>query len=326
MTVLVAGARLGPFELVERIGVGGMAEVWSATGRGPGAHGPRVALKIALPDRADRTVLESTFDDEIRLSVRLRHEDILAVYGGHRLDSWLVQEMELVEGPDLRRLMAQVARVGWRFPTGLLTWLLWRVARALAYAHGYRDSAGRWLEITHRDVSPHNILVGSDGAVKVFDFGIAKAEGRKTFTRKGTIKGKASYMAPEQVRAEEVTQKVDVFALGIVAWELICSRRLFRAPSDTDTMLRVLDVEVPRVETYRGDVPGPLANLVEEMLQRPPEARPDMAQVEHRLRRHLALTFEPEEVGREALSEWMKKLSSRSGVRAPTKTLPDGPR
>ena len=224
------------------------------------------------------------FHDEVHLSMRLRHENIVEVYGGEEIDGYLVQEMELIKGLDLRRTLVRLRKKRWRFPIPLLMYVGRCMARALAYAHMKRGPRGQPLNIVHRDISPHNVMLALDGRVKLLDFGIAKAAERLTHTRGGVIKGKTAYMAPEQVVAADLDHRTDIFASGIVLWEAFSGERLFKASGDQATMELVLKGDVPRIERFRPEVPPEVADLLHAMLAHRPRDRPQsMLDVERSL-------------------------------------------
>src|SRR5688572_11333405 len=217
-----------------------MAEIWSAR-----RDGQAVALKILQPMFSKDQSFRAMFQDEVDIATKLTHANIVEVYGAHEIDGFVFQSMELIEGRDLRRVLSALARASRWFPVRFALYVGQHVARALAYAHARRGEDGRSLEIVHRDVSPHNVMIAMDGRVKVLDFGIARAAERLARTRPGVVKGKIPYMAPEQALAVGVTPQTDIFALGVVLWETLAMRRLFRAESDPELLQLVVRAEVP---------------------------------------------------------------------------------
>lgn len=300
---LTPGLQLGPFTLDKRIAIGGMAEIWKASGPRAGRVGS-LALKLAR-SVADEDAY-ARFQDELRLSCRLRHANVVTVYGGRPIDGWYVQQMELLDGVDLRGLVRRLERQRWRMPIPHVLHIGRCMARGLSYVHQRKDLNGQPLELVHRDISPHNVMVVRDGQVKLLDFGIAKARGRLVETQGMIAKGKASYMSPEQVVAAELDARSDIFSTGIVLWELLAGRSLFRAANDVESMRLIRDAIAPRLESVRGEVPLELADLVHGMLARHPDARtPNMRTVERGLSRVLARHFEPSGFGAEALATWL---------------------
>jgi serine/threonine protein kinase len=258
----------GPYVLQKRLGVGGMAEAFEALRRGPAGFEQRVCLKRVLPAlNADQTFREQ-FTLEARIAAMLRHNNIVGVidFGEHEGTYYLA--MELVEGVDLRTLLQ---RMNGRLPTELVVLVVHDLARALAYAHEPRD--GR-PGIVHRDISPSNLLLNNDGDLKLADFGIAKAMHTAGATASNVVKGKIQYMAPEQMLGTPVDGRADLFALGVLLYEVLCGRRPFDGQTDVDTMRRVIDgVRIPLRE-LAPDAPNELMQLAEDLLATNPEQRP----------------------------------------------------
>ncbi|MCC7384575.1 MAG: protein kinase [Deltaproteobacteria bacterium] len=296
------GERLGPFLLEGKIAVGGMAEVWSA--RRPDDREPRrYAIKILLEMFQRDEALRKMFIDEVRLTKRLRHPNIVRVEGEYEDRGLIFQVMELIDGKDLRRLLAHLVKTKGKLPVALAAWIAREAARGLGYAHGARSPEGQPLEIVHRDVSPHNILVDREGGVRVLDFGVARAKERLTRTAAGVIKGKIAYMAPEQMLAEPVTAQSDIFALGIVLWEMLATRRLFGGVSDGEIFAAVCEARVPPIREKNAGVSAGLAEIVHAMLALKPRNRPEsMRAVENALTRELVTTFSEGEASPQALA------------------------
>ena len=183
-TKLAPDVVLGPFILREKLALGGMAEIWAAE-----HEGRAVALKILQPMFGKDQSFRAMFQDEVDIATKLKHANIVQVFGAHENDGFVFQSMELIEGRDLRRVLSGLARASRWFPVRMALSVGQQVARALAYAHARRGDDGRSLEIVHRDVSPHNVMIALDGRVKVLDFGIARAAERLARTRPGVIKG-----------------------------------------------------------------------------------------------------------------------------------------
>lgn len=297
------GLALGEFELEAKLALGGMAEVWTA-------HGPDgpVALKILLPHFVNNPAFLAMFQDEVDIATCLQHVNIVRVDGAHKAQGHVFQSMELLEGFDLRRMLSHAARTGHRLPIGLCLYVATEVAKALSYAHTRCGEDGRPLDIVHRDVSPHNVMICQDGQVKLLDFGIARAAERASRTRTGVIKGKLAYMAPEQALAVGVTPQTDIFAAGVVLWEMLTIERLFVANSDAELVERVVAAIVPEVQSRNPEVPDDVARLVGRMLaQRAPDRPASMQQVQQSLTRALSVHFEPDEVNRAALAKWVRR-------------------
>ncbi|HEY0711540.1 MAG TPA: serine/threonine-protein kinase, partial [Polyangia bacterium] len=260
------------FQVLRRLGMGGMAEVFSAIHHEPGGVQRPVVIKRPLPDLAAHPEFLAMFLDEARIASSLQHPNIVRVLEViHQPDNCLIV-MELVEGKSLSALLARLERSGQRLESRLAAYVVARAAHGLHHAHTRTDAEGKPLQIIHRDVSPQNVLVSFTGDVKVIDFGIAHALGRVTQTRTGTRKGKTGYMAPEQARAGAIDSRVDVFALGILLWELSCGRRLFVRADDFRTMNALLLDPIPLPSSVAAVAPE-LESIIMRALSRNPDER-----------------------------------------------------
>jgi serine/threonine protein kinase len=218
-TMLVPGQRLGRYQLIKRLAIGGMAEIFLARVVGLEGFEKRVVLKSILAQHATDEEWVQMFLEEARLAATLQHPNIAQVFDVGRDRNVHFFTMEYVRGADVRRIMKAAERRG-GVPLEVAVAIVIGAAAGLHYAHDKTDDAGRPLGIVHRDVSPANVLVSEDGAVKVVDFGIAKAALRRAATRTGTIKGKAGWISPEQCRGDRLDRRSDIFALGILLYEL----------------------------------------------------------------------------------------------------------
>lgn len=305
---LTPGLVLGPFTLVEKIALGGMAEIWAASHERDGERVP-VALKILQPYFHGEPSFRAMFEDEVQIARRLHHPNILKVHAGYDLGGHLLQAMELLDGTDIRRLLSRLARLGQWFPAPLAFTIARDVALGLAYAHDKTNDAQEPLGIVHRDISPHNVIVTRQGGVKVLDFGIARAAERVTITRTGAVKGKLAYMAPEQALAATITPRTDMFALGVVLWEMLAMRRLFKAPSDAAVLEQVIAANVPPIRTINDVVPERAEALLSALLAKSADDRPsDMHAVAAELTDILATMYRPPDHGATALAIWVAPL------------------
>lgn len=261
----------GRFLLVERIAVGGMAEVFAAVRPGD-PPGRAFAVKRMLPTLAEDEDLVRMFLDEARLQVQLDHPGIVPVHELGRIGSRYYLVMDYVAGRDLRALVDRFRAGGERLPVALAAHVAWRVADALDHAHRRRDAKGTELRIVHRDVSPANVLVGFDGLPRIIDFGVAQAAMRRR-TGPDVLRGKFGYMSPEMVRGLPVDRRSDVFALGVVLHEVLTGERLFTGPSELAVMEKVRACDVRPPSASNPSVPRALDAAVLRALAREPEDR-----------------------------------------------------
>jgi serine/threonine protein kinase len=235
----------GKYQLVERLGRGGMAEVWKARIVGPAGFQRTLVVKRILPHLVEDEQFVKMFVAEARLSARLNHANIVQVFELGDVDGEYFLAMEYVRGRDLVSVMrAQILR-GAPDP-GLGAYVVRETCRALAYAHALTDDNGQPLRLIHRDVSPSNVMIAFDGAVKLLDFGIAKAlsDTGDNKTQTGTLKGKFGYMSPEQVEGRPIDHRADLFACGVMLHETLTGRRLFKGGSDLQTIAMVREAKV----------------------------------------------------------------------------------
>jgi len=217
---MTSPGRLGDFEVLRRIGTGGMAEIFLATKRGAKGTEKRLVVKRLLPQHARSERLRTMFIHEAQLAIRLAHPNLVHVYElADDPEGGLLLAMEFVDGADLGRILTEMKRRGERLPVPVALRIVEQAARGLHYAHEYSDEGAEPLAIVHRDISPQNILVSRGGAVKVADLGVASARFVRDET--GVQPGKLRYMSPEQARGEKVDRRCDVYALGVVLYELL---------------------------------------------------------------------------------------------------------
>jgi eukaryotic-like serine/threonine-protein kinase len=267
---------IGSYRLLRHVATGGMAEIFLA--RDDRTHNaPMVVLKRMLPQLTARADFVQMFVDEGQLTLRLRHPQIVQVKTVSEDQGVHFMVMELVDGPHLGALFAQSLRDRTPLPLSLCVYIIAQAARGLHHAHELRDDHGRLLQLVHRDISPQNILVSRFGEVKVTDFGVAKADNQRTKTRTGIIKGKVAYMSPEQCLGDTVDRRTDVFALGIVLYELLTRRRLFRDKSDLLVMQRITSSTVADSSTLNDEVDSELDGIVRSALCKQADQRTDTA-------------------------------------------------
>jgi TonB family protein len=230
------GEAFGQYTLLEKIAVGGMAEVWKARMRGVEGFQKMVAIKKILPHMSDNAEFIGMFIDEAKLAAQLGHPNIVHIYDLGKIGRCYYIAMEYVDGKDLRSILNAGRRAGAPLPTGLALLIAARLASALDYAHRKRDFEGRELGLVHRDVSPQNVLISYEGDVKLCDFGIAKAVSKAGQTQMGALKGKLQYMSPEQAWGRPVDARSDIFSLGAVLFELLTGERLFTGESEMSVL------------------------------------------------------------------------------------------
>jgi len=238
-------ARMGRYRLVGLLATGGMAEVYLALSGELSGFRTLVVVKRILPHLSSNTEFVDMFFDEARIAARLDHPNIARIIEvGHEGNEYFLA-MEVVQGRSLSALLRR-ARRHQHSPLSHAqsAYIVAQAAKGLGYAHELTDADGRPMNVVHRDVSPQNILVSFGGAVKVIDFGVARAYGRVTETVPGGLKGKIQYMSPEQIRAKPIDCRSDVYALGIVLWEALCGRRLYHRASEMETMQAIVDEPV----------------------------------------------------------------------------------
>jgi serine/threonine-protein kinase len=263
----------GRYRLLERLDVGGMAEVFLArVAEGEGA-GRLLALKRLLPTLSEDPELVAMFLDEARIAVQLDHPGVARIEDLGRHGAAYFIAMEYVPGKALRAVLDRLAPRGGRVPVSLAAFVGARMLDALHHAHERRDGARRPLGIVHRDVSPQNVLLSFAGDVKLIDFGLAQARERGAPADPGVVRGKVAYASPEQARGVALDRRSDVFSAGVVLHELLTGARLFAASPDLLALERVLSLEVPSPRAANPEVPEALARAVMAALERDPDRR-----------------------------------------------------
>jgi serine/threonine-protein kinase len=264
--------RLGRYELIARLAVGGMAEVYLARHGELSGFKTLVVVKKVLPHLAENPEFISMFLDEARIASLLDHPNVVRIVEVGRAENDYFLAMELVQGKPLASLIRRATERKQPLDPKLAALIMAQVAAGLHHAHGVSDAEGHPLGLVHRDVSPKNILVSFEGGVKVIDFGIARAMGRISQTNTGGMKGTVGYMSPEQAKSEAIDRRADVFACGVVLWESLTSRRLFRKDNDLATMRALIYDAIPRPSTVT-KVPAMLEQITMKALSRDPETR-----------------------------------------------------
>jgi len=272
------GRLVGRYVVHDRIAAGGMATVHVGRLLGAAGFSRTVAIKRLHDAYAQDPEFVAMLLDEARLAAVIRHPNVVPTLDVVAENDELLVVMEYVEGDSLAHLNKVVQSNGERIPFAFAAGVVAQALHGLHAAHEARDKNGEALGIVHRDVSPQNILLGTDGVARVLDFGIAKAASRATSTEDGQIKGKTAYMAPEQLQRGAVDRRTDIFAAGVVLWELVTGQRLFFADSPAEVMSRVLTLPIEPPERYAPALPPALSAIIMRALDRDASKRFDNAE------------------------------------------------
>jgi serine/threonine-protein kinase len=273
----------GKYHLIAKLGQGGMADVFLAVARGPAGFNKLVVIKRLKHGISDETEFEGMFMDEARLAARLNHPNVVQTNEVGQAAGHYYLAMEYLEGQPLNRIMTRLTRASGKPPeagvptsASALPEMLRVVCDSLTglhYAHELSDYDGTPLKVVHRDVSPHNIFVTYDGVAKVVDFGIAKAAVRSAYTSTGVVKGKVSYMAPEQALSAPIDRRADIFSMGVILWELAAGERLWGNLTEVQILQKMAFGEVPRLRSRVPDAPEELDTICARALAMVPAER-----------------------------------------------------
>ncbi|HTL33166.1 MAG TPA: serine/threonine-protein kinase [Kofleriaceae bacterium] len=256
------------YRVIDKLESGGMAEVFRAESSGLEGFRKQVAIKRVLPHLGRNSKFISMFLDEARLSAQLSHSNCVQVFDiGVRDDAYFIV-MEFVDGANLKSIATSMRNNGRSFPIPAATYIAHEICKGLSYAHELTDRNGMPLNLVHRDVSPPNVLVTKHGEVKIVDFGLAKASSQIEPSEPGVIKGKFAYLSPEAAQGEEVDCRADIFAVGIILWELLTSRRLYDGDTDVQVFHKAQVAKVPPVSQINRNVPPELESIVNRALAR----------------------------------------------------------
>ncbi len=287
--------RVGRYHLIERLAVGGMAEVFLACQRGDQSLDRLVVLKRILPHLAQNPEFVEAFGREARITARIRHPNVVQIHELGEAGGLPFIAMEYVPGSTLKQLVVTARQMEVDVPVEVGVHLLMQACAGLHAAHELVDPQGKPYGLVHRDVSPHNLMVDDAALVKLLDFGIAKASEGMDHTRTGMLKGKISYMSPEQCRQERLDRRSDVFALGVCAFELFSGQRPFTASSELATMQAIVTGKSLRLETLRADLPPELVAVVgRAMALSPDERTPTADELRRELRRAWGREIDPD--------------------------------
>ena len=275
MTLMSNFEKFGKYVLLEKLAAGGMAEVYLAKSAGANGVAKFVAIKRILPQFSSNQEFIDMFHEEAKVSVNLNHSNVVSIYdfGTEKGQFFIV--MEFVEGRNLRQIINELKKYNRSIKIEEAVYIVKEAAAGLDHAHRCVDQhTGRPLNITHRDMSPQNIMISFEGEAKVIDFGIAKkSESGGEETKAGTLKGKFAYMSPEQAEAEEVDPRTDVFALGIILWELLANDRLFTGSNENAILRKVRECQTPAIRKINPLVPAELERIVTKALAKDKNVR-----------------------------------------------------
>jgi eukaryotic-like serine/threonine-protein kinase len=261
------------YKVLEKVAAGGMAEVYRAESAGLEGFKKIVAIKRVLPHLSEKKQFIGMFLDEARVSAHLSHSNCVQVFDIGVGDNTYFIVMEYVDGSDLKGVIEFRRKHNLPFPVEEACLICVRICEGLAYAHELTDSKGDSLHIVHRDMSPPNVLITRFGEVKIVDFGLAKANSQLERSEPGIIKGKFSYLSPEAAKGGTVDARTDIFAVGIILWELLAGRRLFLGDSDLETVRMVQSARVPSLRQINPAVPAELEQVLLKSLTEDPDQR-----------------------------------------------------
>ncbi len=261
------------YRVLEKLESGGMAEVFRAESQGLQGFRKQVAIKRVLPHLSEKKKFISMFLDEARLSAQLSHSNCVQVFDIGVGDQAYFIVMEFVDGANLKSIAESLKNQGQEFPVAAAVFIAHEICKGLSYAHELTDEHGVPLQLVHRDMSPPNVLLTKYGEVKIVDFGLAKATSQLEKSEPGIIKGKFAYLSPEATLGHEVDRRADIFAVGIILWELLASQRLFLGDTDLQTVKNVEAARVPPISQINRRVPPELERIVAKALARDPRQR-----------------------------------------------------
>ncbi len=300
------GRVLGRYRLRHKLAEGGMASVYLAQIQGEQGFSRWVAVKVVHPRQADDPSYATMLADEARLIGRIHHPNVCSVMDFGHDAGQLFLVMEYLHGETLSAAAKRAQAEKRTLPAWVAARAIADAARGLDVAHELTDDQGQPLELVHRDVSQGNIIISYDGPAKVIDFGVVRARGRQTKTAVGTVKGKLTHMAPEQLMGQGVDRRADIWSLGVTLWEVTLGRKLFRGESTTETVKNVVYGTIPRPSEVFPKYPPALEKVVMKALNRDVEKRtPTARALAHELEQYLYSLGSP--AGHAEVARWMKK-------------------
>jgi serine/threonine-protein kinase len=267
------GLRFGKYTLVDRIAVGGMAELFLARQAGLEGFEKTIVIKRIRPHLSQQSAFVKMFLNEAKLAAQLNHPNIVQIYDLGKVGDAFFIAMEYLAGRDMRRIIPKAEMMGIEFPLVYALRIASSVCEGLYYAHHRTDFQGKPLHIVHRDVTPENIFVSFDGTVKVLDFGIAKAACQVEQTRAGEIKGKISYMSPEQCTGKPLDHRSDLFSLGVVLYEWITGYKLFTGENEAAIIRSITDGTIHTPSYFKPSIPEAVERILMKALAKDREER-----------------------------------------------------
>lgn len=266
-------ATFGRYEVLRPIATGGMAVVYLGRVSAAGGFERLVAIKVMHPHIALESDFVTMFLDEARLAARIRHPNVVATHDVDQAPEGLFLVMDYVDGPPLHMVVKAVARARQALPPAILLRIFCDVLEGLHAAHELKDDAGQNVGLVHRDVSPHNVLVGRDGVSRITDFGVAHARTRLSSTRGTNLKGKVAYLSPEQVLVGRVDRRSDLFSAGVVLWEALTRRRLFKGETEGQTLAQIIAGVRTGPSDLDARIPRPISDACMRALAQNPNER-----------------------------------------------------
>ncbi|SEL04179.1 serine/threonine protein kinase [Stigmatella aurantiaca] len=314
--------QVGKYQLIRKLATGGMAEVFLAKAAGPMGFEKTLVLKRILPHLAEEATFVEMFLSEAKLAAQLTHPNIVQIFDFGEADGAYFLAMEYIDGPHLRALVKGARTQGRPLSPVACARIISLACEGLAFAHDFADpQTGEPMGLIHRDISPDNILMSRQGAVKVVDFGIAKAASQSHHTQSGVIKGKLAYMPPEQVRAKTLDRRADVYALGVVLYELLTMRRPFESSSDAGLMQAILFEEPVPASQHRAGLPELLLGILGRALAKDREQRyPDCLAFQSDLEDFILSAGKP--VTTQQLAQLVAQLTAGTGTPVPLQNTP----
>ena len=300
----------GDYILLEKLAAGGMAEIYLAKKMASSGIQKFVAIKRILQQFSSSKDFINMFKEEAKIAINLSHSNVVPIYDFGVENSQLYIAMEFVEGRNLRQILNRMKKQKKQFTIAQTVYIIKQACSGLDYAHNCIDpTTGKNLDIIHRDVSPQNIMISFEGDAKIVDFGIAKASHQIEATQAGTLKGKFGYMSPEQIEGHPLDPRTDIFAMGIILWEVLANKRLFLANNEINTLRKIRECQIPKLRDINPSIPLDLEKTVEKALKKDKLERYKTAFDMHKDLQSFLSRFEPDFSSKD-ISSFVKGLFS----------------